>query len=96
MVAVREGHAFWGPQLPPNDFQDKILKQQPSSQDTDWTQWGSEYAVTVLRGVEMQSVLERSNYSACIYLEKHAGAVNYSALRHILQKILKRDNSHGS
>lgn len=74
------------PQLSPNGFQDTVLKQQPSSQDVDWTRYGSEYAVTVLRGEEMQSVLERSNYSACIYLEKHAGAVNYAALRHILQK----------
>lgn len=47
-------------------------------------------------GTEMQSALERSNYSACIYLEKHAGAIIYSAPRHILERILKRDNSPGS
>lgn len=96
----------WGKVMPlgalvlsPSGFQDKILQQQPSSQNVDWTRWGrwgSEYGVNVLRGVEMQSVLERSNYSACIYFEKHAGAIIYSAQRHILERILKRDNSHGS
>lgn len=38
-----------------------------------------------LRGAETHSELERSNYSACIYFEKHAGAVIYSSLRHILE-----------
>ena len=44
----------------------------------------------------VQSVLECSNYSACIYFENHAGAVMYSALTHILEQILKPNNSCGS
>lgn len=44
----------------------------------------------------MQSVLECRNYSAFIYFEKHAWAVMYSALRHILEQILKLNNGHGS
>lgn len=38
-----------------------------------------------LRGVEMQSALEHSNYPACIYFEKHAGVLIYSALKHIVE-----------
>lgn len=82
MVAVREGHAFRV--FPPMVFKTKSSNSGPL-QDVDWTRGASEHAVTVLRGVEMQSVLERSNYSACIYFEKHAEAIIYSALRRFLE-----------
>lgn len=82
-MAVREGQAFGV--LPPDSFPDKIFKQQPSSQDVDWTRAAAEYADFVLRGREIRSGLERSNYSACIYFEKHAGAIIYSQLRHFLE-----------
>lgn len=53
-------------------------------------------SVTVSRPLEMQTVLEHSNYLACICFEKHAGAIIYSALRHFLEWILQHSCSHGS
>lgn len=100
MVAVREGHAFRGPPV----FLPMVFKTKSSNNSPLVKMWighneADEAVSTVslfLRGVEMQSVLERSNYSACIYFEKHAGAIIYSALRHILERAAKRHNSHGS
>lgn len=47
----------------------------------------------VLREEEMHSGPERSNYSACIYFEKHAASIIYSELRRILEWILEQGNN---
>lgn len=100
MVAVREGHAFRGPCLSPSVF---FLSQSPQTEAPQsrcglntmrQMQWV--WCHCFLRGVGTWSVLERSNYSACIYFEKHSGVIIYSALKHILERILEHDNSHVS
>lgn len=85
MVAVREGHAFRV--FPPMVFETKSSNRSPLVKMSIGQEETSEYALTVLRGVNgvMQTLLERSNYSACIYFEKHAGPIIYSAVRHFLE-----------
>lgn len=82
-MAAREGHAFRV--FTPVVFKTKSSNSSPLVKMSVGHEKPASTLSLFLSEVEMQSVLERSNYSACIYFEKHAGAIIYSVLRHILE-----------